>query len=100
MSHRASLAFTVLQLGNLASMHDAGFNLCNIVRYFDDIVLCELPVESAASVIEEMRSRVLDVEFSTLGVGTPFLFKRLFSNLYQDGGSELSAIDELSGESG
>ncbi|KAH8614826.1 hypothetical protein ERJ75_000367400 [Trypanosoma vivax] len=92
------LVFIGLQLGNWVSMHGAGFNVCNDLRYFDGIVMCEMLGESATSLVEEIRLRRIDVEAPTAGDVVPLLFKRFVSNLYQDGGSALPAIVDLSAD--
>ncbi|KAH8618855.1 hypothetical protein ERJ75_000232800 [Trypanosoma vivax] len=89
-----------LQPGNWVSMHGAGFNVCNDLRYFDDIVMCEMSLESETSLVEEMRLRRIDGEAPTAGDVGPLLFKRFFSNLYQDGGSAPPAIVDLSAGDG
>ncbi|KAH8616048.1 hypothetical protein ERJ75_000520100 [Trypanosoma vivax] len=94
------LGFIGLQLGNWVSMHGAGFNVCNDLRYFDGIVMCEMLGESATSLVEEIRLRRIDVEAPTAGDVVPLLFKRFVSNLYQDGGSALPAIVDLSADDG
>ncbi|KAH8608804.1 hypothetical protein ERJ75_001268000 [Trypanosoma vivax] len=81
-------------------MHGAGFNVCNDLRYFDDIVMCEMPGETATSLVEEMGLRRIGGEAPTAGDVAPLLFKRLVSNIYQDGGSSLPVIFDLSEDDG
>lgn len=48
-----------LQLGSWVSMHGAGLNVTTDLRFFDHIVMCELPGKSATSIAEELRLRGL-----------------------------------------
>lgn len=54
--HR-KLASIGLHLGSWVSMHGLGFNVNPELRYFDDIVMCEMPDERATSLHVEMQAR-------------------------------------------
>ncbi|RNF00087.1 lipoate protein ligase [Trypanosoma conorhini] len=72
-----------LQLGSWVSMHGASFNVCNDLRYFDAIVMCEMPDAAATSLLEEMRLRGLGAAEPTPRTVAPLLLYHFLMNLRQ-----------------
>lgn len=46
-----------LQLSDWVSMHGVGLNISNDVKYFDNIVMCEMPTRRATTLQMELRDR-------------------------------------------
>lgn len=75
-----------LQLGNWVSMHGAGFNVCTDLSFFDHIIMCELPGESATSVHNEIDLRHIAVAKPSLCHVANQLFANTVSSLSQPPG--------------
>ncbi|EAN92615.1 putative Octanoyltransferase [Trypanosoma cruzi] len=87
-----------LQLGNWVSMHGAGFNVCNDLRYFNDIIMCEMPDASATSLVEEMRLRSLNKTEPTPKTIAPLLLYHFLMNLRQQENIVSTRLFDLSDE--
>ncbi|KEG09055.1 putative lipoate protein ligase [Trypanosoma grayi] len=70
-----------LQLGNWVSMHGMGFNVNNDLRYFNDIVMCEMPGESATSLTEELQLRFSGTAEPSPRTVAPLLLYHFLMNL-------------------
>ncbi|EPY28313.1 lipoyl(octanoyl) transferase [Angomonas deanei] len=73
-----------LQLGSWVSMHGTGLNVCNDLSYFDHIVMCELPGESATSLHQEMRERGMAGELPTIPEVAALFYREMAAHLRQD----------------
>lgn len=90
------IGFIGLQLGNWVSMHGAGFNVCNDLSYFDDIVMCEMPGSSATSLVEELRRRFNDRSEPTPRTIAPVLLHQFLVNLRQQDDAVLTDLLDVS----
>nr|CCC95513.1 unnamed protein product [Trypanosoma congolense IL3000] len=90
------MGFVGLQLANWVSMHGAGLNVCNDLRYFDDIVMCEMPEERATSLVDEIRLRGLNVAEPTPRNVGPLLLHHFLFNLHQENSVVSTKLVDLS----
>ncbi|RNF06024.1 lipoate protein ligase [Trypanosoma rangeli] len=86
-----------LQLGSWVSMHGAGFNVCNDLRYFNDIIMCEMPDAAATSLVEEMRLRGLGEAEPTPRSVAPLLLDNFLMNLRQQENIVSTKLLDVSG---
>ncbi|KAG5464147.1 hypothetical protein LSCM1_00327 [Leishmania martiniquensis] len=87
-----------LQLGSWVSMHGAGFNVANDLRFFDDIIMCELPGRRATSLSNEMQSRGVTEPPPAVQAAAPVLLQKFIESLHQPPGYAAPKLVDLSAE--
>jgi lipoyl(octanoyl) transferase len=74
-----------LQLSNWISMHGIGLNVANDLKYFDNIVMCEMPNKRATSLHQELALRLLPSALPTVGDVWPRWLKAMELSLCIEG---------------
>ncbi|AIO02452.1 lipoate protein ligase, putative [Leishmania panamensis] len=72
-----------LQLGSWVSMHGVGFNVASDLRFFDDIIMCELPGRRATSISNEMQHRGVPGPPPLVPETAPVLLQKFVESLHQ-----------------
>ncbi|KAG5465619.1 hypothetical protein CUR178_00327 [Leishmania enriettii] len=85
-----------LQLGSWVSMHGAGFNVANDLRFFDDIIMCEMPGRRATSLSNEMQHRGVAEPPPLVQATAPVLLRKFAESLHQPPGCAAPQLVDLS----
>lgn len=87
-----------LQLGSWVSMHGASFNVSPDLQHFNNIVMCEMPGESATSLEAEFALRHLTTLVPSVDCVSAMFVRRFCEGLAQPEGYLFGDVVDLSGK--